>query len=476
MQLKELIQFVDGLKKNTFSNEVKTAWVNEVEGMVQTDVLRLAIQDVVQYAYREDADPELIVKPPHDRLYRYYLEAMICYEQEEYDRYENCMQMFNQNLNDFVRWVSETLRPQDELACFRGYYLSAYAIAVKLGFVGTEEEWIASLKGDKGDPFTYEDFTTQQLEDLTEGIQDYATAQAVQAAQQQVQQTAEAAADLVRQEVAEDAAAAKAASEEAQNARNIVEAAKETVLEATSGLDEEVQRVKDAATAAQESSQVAKESAVAAQTAATTAQTGATTAQQAAQTAQNAQQAAQSSAKTAQAASDAAANAKNAIANMTVNAVTLPEGSEATVTKTEQGGGFNLQYGIPRGDTGQQGAQGARGPEGATGPAGAVGPTGPGGPQGVQGERGPEGATGPAGPQGPAGPAGQQGEQGERGPEGPAGPQGPEGPRGIDGVAVATDGAYAFNVDEDGNLVLYYTGQTAPDFEILEDGMLVLNV
>ena len=337
MQLKELIQFVDGLKKNTFSNEVKTAWVNEVEGMVQTDVLRLAIQDVVQYAYREDADPELIVKPPHDRLYRYYLEAMICYEQEEYDRYENCMQMFNQNLNDFVRWVSETLRPQDELACFRGYYLSAYAIAVKLGFLGTEEEWIASLKGDKGDPFTYEDFTTQQLEDLTEGIQDYATAQAVQAAQQQVQQTAEAAADLVRQEVAEDAAAAKAASEAAQNARNIVEAAKETVLEATSGLDEEVQRVKDAATAAQESSQVAKESAVAAQTAATTAQTGATTAQQAAQTAQNAQQAAQSSAKTAQAASDAAANAKNAIANMTVNAVTLPEGSEATVTKTEQG-------------------------------------------------------------------------------------------------------------------------------------------
>ena len=71
---------------------------------------------------------------------------------------------------------------------------------------------------------------------------------------------------------------------------------------------------------------------------------------------------------------------------------------------------------------------------------------------------------------------GPQGVQGERGPEGPAGPQGPEGPRGIDGVAVATDGAYAFNVDEDGNLVLYYTGQTAPDFEILEDGMLVLIV
>lgn len=273
MQLKELIQFVDGLKKNTFSNEVKTAWVNEVEGMVQTDVLRLAIQDVVQYAYREDADPELIVKPPHDRLYRYYLEAMICYEQEEYDRYENCMQMFNQNLNDFVRWVSETLRPQDELACFRGYYLSAYAIAVKLGFVGTEEEWVASLKGDKGDPFTYEDFTTQQLEDLTEGIQDYATAQAVQAAQQQVQQTAEAAADLVRQEVAEDAADARAAAQEAAQANTSALGAAATAEAAaqSAGQDAETAQV-SAQAAVSAAAQVAQDASQAAQSAAQSAE------------------------------------------------------------------------------------------------------------------------------------------------------------------------------------------------------------
>lgn len=32
------------------------------------------------------------------------------------------------------------------------YYISAYGIAVKHGFQGTEKEWLASLKGDKGDP------------------------------------------------------------------------------------------------------------------------------------------------------------------------------------------------------------------------------------------------------------------------------------------------------------------------------------
>lgn len=468
MQLKELIQFVDGLKKNTFSNEVKTAWVNEVEGMVQTDVLRLAIQDVVQYAYREDADPELIVKPPHDRLYRYYLEAMICYEQEEYDRYENCMQMFNQNLNDFVRWVSETLRPQDELACFRGYYLSAYAIAVKLGFVGTEEEWVASLKGDKGDPFLYEDFTPEQLEDLTEGIQDYATAQAVQAAQSAVQQTAEAAADLVRQEVAEDAADARAAAQEAAQANTSALGAAATAEAAAQSAGQDA-----------ETAQVSAQAAVSA--AAQVAQDASQTAQSAAQSAEDAQraEAAAERAETAQTQADVAAEeaiqSAAAIENMTVSAKTLAEGLQAEVKKTIQDGVVHLQYGIPRGDTGQKGDQGAMGPEGPVGPAGSTGPVGPQGPKGEAGQTGPEGAAGPAGEQGPAGPAGQQGPQGERGPAGPAGPQGPEGPRGIDGVAVSTEGAYAFNVDEDGNLVLYYTGQTAPDFELLEDGTLALN-
>ncbi len=50
----------------------------------------------------------------------------------------------------------------------RGYDgLSAFEIAVKNGFEGTEQEWLDSLhggpKGDKGDPFTYEDFTEEQL-------------------------------------------------------------------------------------------------------------------------------------------------------------------------------------------------------------------------------------------------------------------------------------------------------------------------
>lgn len=43
---------------------------------------------------------------------------------------------------------------------------SAYEVAVSNGFEGTEQQWVDSLKGDKGESFTYEDFTSEQLESL----------------------------------------------------------------------------------------------------------------------------------------------------------------------------------------------------------------------------------------------------------------------------------------------------------------------
>lgn len=44
--------------------------------------------------------------------------------------------------------------------------LSAYDIAVKNGYKGTEEEWLLSLKGDKGEPLRYQDLTPEQIEEL----------------------------------------------------------------------------------------------------------------------------------------------------------------------------------------------------------------------------------------------------------------------------------------------------------------------
>ena len=73
------------------------------------------------------------------------------------------------------------------------------------------------------------------------------------------------------------------------------------------------------------------------------------------------------------------------------------------------------------------GPQGAPGQTGNPGPQGEPGPTGPPGPQGEKGETGATGPQGPQGIQGPIGPQGPPGPQGETGPEGPQGPPGKDG-------------------------------------------------
>ena len=118
-------------------------------------------------------------------------------------------------------------------------------------------------------------------------------------------------------------------------------------------------------------------------------------------------------------AGQSAANAQNAresIENMEVRAGTLGAGSAATVRKEVVNGIVRLTYGIPRGE---------------------------------------QGATGPKGEQGV---------------------QGPQGPQGFSGVAVAADGQYAFNVNKDGDLILSYTGDTAPNMRVNENGYLILTI
>ena len=130
------------------------------------------------------------------------------------------------------------------------------------------------------------------------------------------------------------------------------------------------------------------------------------------------------SATLAAASAASAESDREKIENMTVSATTLSAGASATVNKTTSGGVAHLTFGIPRGATGAQGIQG---------------------PQGPQGVQGPKGDTGSA-------------------------------------VAVETEGMYYFSVDNDsnsptfGHLFLTYTGDSAPNFSINENGHLIWTV
>ena len=146
--LKKVIDYVSEIKPNAFSNEVLTQWLNECEGSVQTEILCISEGDVVCYSYEEHKDTELIVKPPHDRIYGLYLSAMIDFAHGEYSKYENTMQVYNSAMSEFAKWFIRTHTKSKVVVS--GYYMNAYDLAVRHGFEGTEEDWLASLVGPQG--------------------------------------------------------------------------------------------------------------------------------------------------------------------------------------------------------------------------------------------------------------------------------------------------------------------------------------
>ena len=113
MKLKNVLATVDEIKPNAFSDAVKTRWLNEVEGKVQTEVFLLGSDEIIQYEFEKDKDTELLVRAPYEKIYDAYLCARIDLANGEYNKYQNTMLVFNAFYNEFVKWYTRTYHPAD---------------------------------------------------------------------------------------------------------------------------------------------------------------------------------------------------------------------------------------------------------------------------------------------------------------------------------------------------------------------------
>lgn len=176
---------------------------------------------------------------------------------------------------------------------WRGYYITAYGIAVKHGFIGTEEEWLASLKGDGGEPVVIRYSETDgQLQWKYENEDD--------SAWREILTLADLQGDLV-----------SATISQAQAAKTAAEAAKTAAQSAASSAQTDASTAQAAAATASTKAAAAAASEQTASGAADTAQEAATKAENAQKaTTTNATQAAQSAtdARTAKAGAESAAS------------------------------------------------------------------------------------------------------------------------------------------------------------------------
>lgn len=162
MKIKEAIAFARKLSGNSIDDDTLCRWLSELDGRLMLDFYKGS--EWMSYSVPQDEDHYLLVPFPWDEMYVHYLEAMVYYSNGEFERYRNSYEMYNKKELDYRQWYArnqlpvslEALKRRDCTVVTEGtgsrpfWYLSAYALAVKHGYEGTEEEWLEEIMGPPG--------------------------------------------------------------------------------------------------------------------------------------------------------------------------------------------------------------------------------------------------------------------------------------------------------------------------------------
>ena len=104
MKVNEAMARIDGLRPNTIDEQTKRVWLTCVDQYVYREIIsvRQGAEGKTFVPYGEDdGERDLLVPPPYDELYVFYLEGMIYYATRELDKMSGSMALYNQAMNDY---------------------------------------------------------------------------------------------------------------------------------------------------------------------------------------------------------------------------------------------------------------------------------------------------------------------------------------------------------------------------------------
>lgn len=105
MTIREAITQSDETNTNDYSTTQKIIWLSRVEAMVKNDVID-AHEGSEAYSFSgfdesTDMGTELMMPEPYDECYIHYLQAQVYYANDEIDRYNRAITMFNYKFEAF---------------------------------------------------------------------------------------------------------------------------------------------------------------------------------------------------------------------------------------------------------------------------------------------------------------------------------------------------------------------------------------
>lgn len=121
MRLQQAIDRVDEIRPNMQSRELKIAALSELDGLIWRELIDKHyllpgeyIRLSVMPEYDGDTDPgtKLLVPPPYDNIYTYWLMSKIDEQTLEQEKYNSDREMFNASYDSFSDYWTRTHMPK----------------------------------------------------------------------------------------------------------------------------------------------------------------------------------------------------------------------------------------------------------------------------------------------------------------------------------------------------------------------------
>ena len=107
--ISEVIAQTQTVRPDLYTDEQITGWLSELDGQLSVELLG---KEPTAYSWPEDANTELLVPHPYDRLYHLYVIALIALYNREKDLYTNDLSVFHGAMQDSRRYYRRTNRPE----------------------------------------------------------------------------------------------------------------------------------------------------------------------------------------------------------------------------------------------------------------------------------------------------------------------------------------------------------------------------
>lgn len=122
MKIIEVINRIDHLKPNAYSQQDKVRWLSRLDGVVKKEIIDTheGGEDVIFEGYNDETllTTELLIPAPYDEVYVRYLEMQIDYANGEYAKYNNSTVEYNTAFSAFEKYYNRYHKPRSHGARF----------------------------------------------------------------------------------------------------------------------------------------------------------------------------------------------------------------------------------------------------------------------------------------------------------------------------------------------------------------------